>query len=506
MVPRLSLNRESIVAAIFGVKDLAFFLESRFLPTWLPLLLGLGLGIFLAFLIANEAWYFSVAVALAVPAIVLLVRYPFVAVMVWMLLLPYFLSTPTATVRAVYWLLHRAMIPAALGVATLSGWLGKRRREAIRPGRAELAMLALLGLTLVSIFLWNRNPVQSTIEFYDRLFVPFCAYWLIRVTAPSEKDLKRFLWVAVVTLVTQCAIGLLSWFAPQALPPQWIHTSLGERTVGSLGNAAVYSSTLLFLALLLFQYAMNCRANGIRYLLVATFGLAIFCVFFSFSRASWLGCLTVLLGLILIYPKTTLRLMIIVVVLATLLGSSVLAAEVEWGYGRLTGQEARRSAESRVIVNNALVGMIRTKPFLGWGYNNHELYVQQFVTRVGDIPATLGYDISSHNSYLTIMAELGMIGLFLYIFPAGWWLMLSLKVRRRLPREGFWSWRLLAMLWLLILHMFMVNNGMDMVSYHPFGTTVWWMALGLIANMVCPYLRTDDLGASSWIQQALRRT
>lgn len=492
MIPQLSLNNKSIVAAILGGKDTAVFWESRGIPGWLPLLLGLALGILLAFLIANQAWHFAVAVALAVPAIVLFAHYPFAAVMAWMLLFPYFVTTPTVTQRTIYWVLHRALIPAALGVAILRGWLGITKSRPVRLGRAELAMLVFLGWTLAGISAWNRSPVEAAIGFYDRLFVPFCAYWLIRVTAPTEKDLKRFLWVALSTLVPQCVIALFAWFAPQALPPQWILRT--GRTVGSLANPAVYTSTLLFLALLLFQYAMNSRTKGIRYLLVVTLGLAISCVFLSFSRGSWLGCLTILLGLILIYPKTTLRLMIILVALVYVLSGSILADAVAWGSERLTGEASQGTVESRLITNNALLGMIRTKPLLGWGYLNSGLHIQQFMTQVGNTPAIEGYDVSSHNTYLTMMADLGMIGFFLYVFPALWWLMLSIRVRRLMPGQGFWSWRLLAMLWLLLLHMFIVTNFMDMVRTHPFGTTVWWIALGLIASMVYSYLKPNHIG------------
>lgn len=505
MVPPSSLSRKSVIAAVFGDKNPAFFWEERFLPRWLPLLLGLGLGIFLAFLIVQDAWHFLVPVALVVPTIALFSHYPFVAVMAWMLLLPYFLNEATSAGRAIYWILHRAMIPGTLGIVIFADWLGiKKRKESTKLGSAELAILVFLGLALANIFLWNRSPVQTTIRFYDRLFVPFCMYGLVRLIAPSGKDLKRVLWAAFITLIIQGVISLISWFAPQALPPRWADLA-GSRTVGSFGNVAVYTSTLLFLALLLFQHAMNCRSMCIRYLLLATFGLAVFFVFFSFSRGSWLGCLTVLGGMLLIYPKTMIRLMIIISVLAYVLGSSILADEVAFGNERLTSEESQRSGNSRVIVHNALILMIEAKPFFGWGYDNHLLYTQQFLTRVGNISATLGYGISSHNTYLTFMAELGVIGLLLYICPAGWWLMLSIKVRRRLPQEGFQSWRLLVMLWLLLLHMFIVTNFMDMARTNPFGTTVWWMALGLIANMVNTHLRPGDTGAPGWARRAIER-
>ena len=502
MNPQPSINRNSVVAAILRGKDTGPFGESRRITRWLPLLLGLVLAVPLASLIANEAWYLGFAVALAVPAIVLLDRCPFVAVMAWLLLLPYFLNTPTVAERAVYWVLHRAVIPAALGLTIVSGWLATPSSKKIRLGGGEMAMLIFMGLAVVNVLLWSQDQTQGLITFYDRVFVPFCAYWLIRLTAPSEKDLKRFLWVALVTLVSQCVISLLSWFAPQALPAPLIDRTLGQRTVGSLGNAAVYTSTLLFLALLLYQYAVNARSKLIRYTIFGSFALAIFCVFLSFSRASWLGCSMVLLGLVCLYPRTTLRLLIILSVIACTLGASLFADEAAWAYERLTSGAAQRSAQNRVLVTNALVRMIAARPFLGWGYGDHQLYSPGFMTRVGDIAVDRYYSVASHNTYLTIMAELGIPALFPYLWPALWWLILSMRVRRQLPPEGFVSRRLLAILWLVILHMFVVTNFMDMTKL-PFGTTVWWIVLGLIANIVYPQLKTNGIRSPGSVRESI---
>jgi hypothetical protein len=92
------------------------------------------------------------------------------------------------------------------------------------------------------------------------------------------------------------------------------------------------------------------------------------------------------------------------------------------------------------------------------------------------------------------MTEMGLIAFFLYIFPVVWLLILSLKVWRKLPQTGFWSWRLLAMLWLLVLHQFIVSSFMDMISSHLFGTTLWWMTLGLIASMVYSQVGATNIG------------
>jgi len=498
MVPQLPLKKRPIIEAVFGDKGVAYFWEARFLPRWLPLFLGLGLGILLALLIAKESWYFLVPAVLAVPAAVLFNRYPFAAVILWMLFLPYFLYEASTAGRAMFWILHRGMIPTALGLTVLSGLLGVRRRS-IRLGRAEWTLLIFLGLAMVNILLLTRAYQSSAIALYDRLFVPFCMYVLVRLTAPRKRDLKRFLWVALITLVAQCVIGLLSWFVPQVVPSQWLNRQ-GARTSGTLRNVAVYTSTLLFVGLLLIQYAMNCRSKWIRYLILGLFGLDIFCVFFSFSRGSWVGCLIILVGLILLYPKMMIRFTIVLGVLIFILGSSILAKEIAFGIERLTSEEAEESADNRVIANAALFGMIKAKPFFGWGYDSYRLYQREFIIRVGNVQASLGYGINSHNTYLTMMAELGVIVFLLYMFPVGWWLRLSIRVWRRLPSHGFLSWRLLGILWMLMLHMFIVCNFLDM-NRLSFGVTVWWMALGLIANLIYPYLKPGDIGAPSWARR-----
>jgi O-antigen ligase len=147
--------------------------------------------------------------------------------------------------------------------------------------------------------------------------------------------------------------------------------------------------------------------------------------------------------------------------------------------------------------------MIAAKPLFGWGFGNYDRYDRRFQTRVGNIP--VGDDITSHNTYLSIMAEMGLIGFLFYIFPLVWWFLRSVKVWRRLPRDGFWNRSLLVMLWLLLLHMAIVTMVMDMVRFHPFGTTIWWAVLALIGNMVHPYLEARDVGAATWSKQLVGR-
>jgi O-antigen ligase len=372
----------------------------------------------------------------------------------------------------------------------------------VRFGRAELVMLCFLLLIAGNIILLTpQEPVaKQFIRFYDRLFVPFCIYWLIRLVEPGERDLRRLAWAGAFVVLTQVLIGLMGWFKPGLLPDYWLNRE-GQRTVGTLGNPAVYTSTLLFFGIIALRYAIVARDALTRAVFVGIFGLAYVGVFFSFSRGSWLGGLLVWIGMMALYPKLFRRLTIAGIVLGAIAGVTLLSSVLTFADTRLQDTD---TAQGRILGANTQINMIEARPFFGWGYYSYDTYDEQFKQRVGYI--AVRQDQTSHNQFLLIMAEMGVAGLVLYLFPAVWWLLLSAKVMRRLPEGGFHSWRMVAMLWLLILHHFVVNNFMEMIESYLFGTTIWWMALGLISALLYPYLRSDDVGAPKWASQPIARS
>jgi len=485
----LASIKKTVFAAVIGRKDFNYFWETRFLPRWLPLLLGLGLGVVVALLIVENSWHLAAPLVLAVPVAILFNRYPFIGIILWITITQFVLNEPTAAGRFIFWISHRAVVPTAIGIVILSDWLGTSKREPVKLGRAELGMLIFLGLLVTNILLLTNNYKESFISIYDRIFIPFCVYWLIRLNAPKPKDIKLFLWVALFTLLAQAIIGITSWFAPQLLPPKWLGLE-GARTVGSLRNVAVYTSTLLLCSLLLFQYAIHSQSPWIRAGLFTVFGLAFYCIFMSFSRASWLSGTIILVILIFLYPKVMGKFVLVLGIAIYILGGTILANQMAWGYERLTGEASQESAESRVSANDAMVRMTQERPLFGWGYGNFNQAKRPFLRRVNDIPI---YEyVSSHNTFLTLTTELGLISFFFYMFPTVWWLIVSVKNWRKIPDQDFWNKKMLLLLWLVILHIFIVSNFMDMVRVHMFGTTIWWMTLGFISTLIHPHLSNSN--------------
>ncbi len=457
--------------------------EKYFLPIGLPLLIGLALGPFLAFLIVKEAWLFVFAIPFLVPVAILLLRYPFAAILIYLMVVPFF--PPTSRTRYLYWIFHQGLIPGTLGLTILARMFKLKKYRPLRLGWPELAMLMYLAVGVISILLTRPQPLRTIYGLYILTFVPFAAYWLMRSISPADKDLQRLIPFILVLCLAESVIGLFSWFAPQVLPSMWVGGIAPGRATGTLREGAAYTITMVWLMFLLFHYAMTRTGGAKRVFLMLTFGLGLVCIFLSYNRASWLAALLVMLGLLYIYPKPVISLMLIVLPVMAILSMGVLADEFAFAYERLTGEEGKETAEDRLIHSNAAKNMFLARPFSGWGYDSYDLYDWKFMEPVGNVAPTQ-WAIkrgTSHNTYLTMLAETGAIGFLAYAFPVAWWLGHTIKALPRLPKRGFWSQRLLITMWLSVGFYILVAQTLDM-RFFWFPHTLLWLTLGLIANMV----------------------
>ena len=122
--------------------------------------------------------------------------------------------------------------------------------------------------------------------------------------------------------------------------------------------------------------------------------------------------------------------------------------------------------------------MTLEKPLWGWGYATYDLYDWQYMEPVGSIKAT-NYELASatsHNSYLTILAETGIVGFSLYMLPTLYYFIRSIFAWRKVKDKVY-----LSVLWMII---FMVNLAAQTADlrFFPFVLGYWWFALALVAN------------------------
>lgn len=455
------------------------------LNVWLLVLISLLLGGIAAYLISQGNWVIAAAVVILIPSAILLSEQPFLGVILWLLVMPFVSVFPRSDLA--YWVFYRILPPALLGLAVLSRLLKFRTHPPARIGPPELAMGLLAVMVPGLIILLQPDGNVALIRFGDRMIIPFCMYLVARLAAPRKKEFILLQWVALFIALSQSMIGLFSWVAPQVLPQIWQYLN-GLRTTGSLKDPDLYALILTFSAILLLHAAVNQKSGFIRLILFVATGLCAIFAFLSLERAAWLGGVFVTIGLIFLYPKTMFRLLIIGAIVSVILGAGILSTHFTLSANRFSETSP---VYDRFVVFDGMAQMFQIKPVLGWGYETLDQNIHHYYRRIGE--ATLvNRKVTSHNTYLTVLTELGLVGFLLYVFPVVWWFVLSIRIWGRIPKEGYWSRSLLGSLWLVMLFNFTVSNFMDM-RWFPIGLTLWWLTLGLIANMVYPYLKNRDI-------------
>jgi hypothetical protein len=481
------MRNKSVVGKLAGKDKDPGPAGERLLSTGALLLGGVVLGALLAFWIARESWWLALATVSVAPAVILLSRYPLAAIMLWFLVMPFL---PFETVGpSVFWVVHRALIPVALGITILSRMFIQTERKPVGWGWAEWSMVIYLAVIAALVLLTASTPLTKLYELYDRMFVPFAAYWLMRFVGPNERDLKRWMPGVVFICVAEIVVGFWARYAPDTLPALLDITRMGTRMSGSFDNPTAYANLLAFCMVLIFHYAMNNARGPVRLLLLLIFGLGLVCIFLTFTRGCWGAALIVLLGLLIIYPRPTLALFAVATPVILLLSASVFADEVRFALVRLETQD---TIDSRMILAHAGEKMFYTRPITGWGFGNYDVYDWTFMERTGGA-APSSWDVlhgTSHNTYLTILAETGLVGFSLQFFPLVWWLIFSIKALSRLPKTGLWSRRLLVVLWLSVFFYLVASQVMDM-RFFWLQIGVWWMTLGLIGSIVQTSLRSE---------------
>ena len=433
-----------------------------------------------AYLVAGGRWYLAIGLLLVVPVTILVYRFPLSVIIFWLLVQPFVVDIAAGgSLRKLFWVVHRALPPFAVVLILITAAMGLRRRPLPRLGWAEVMMGGYIIATLISIVYTSDTVLASMYHLYDRVFVPMCLYLIIRLIDPDEDMLRALVPALVFLVVSQAVFGMLSWYNPEALPDTWLGRA-GERTTGSLKSVSAYTTTLIFGALILVHHAMGTERRGVaRVGLLGAGAVAAYMVFLSFSRASWLAALVVAMGLLFVYPRLVLKVAVVAVpVLLIALSTGVIQDQLTFAEDRVSSEVSDESALSRLPIVLASVRMFEERPVTGFGFGNFDRFDREFQGQVGDLVVP-EKDHASHNLYMTLLAEQGLIGLVLFIGPVFWWLVRLPRAARNLPRSGFRSRQFLFILWLVITAHVIVNNFSNMRS--TFGLGIWWITLGLIA-------------------------
>lgn len=275
--------------------------------------------------------------------------------------------------------------------------------------------------------------------------------WMIYMTVRSEKQVAF-------------AVRLLGWMALWlAVSAIYNYMTGNVEMSGELRRAGAESSMLgdpndlaayiLMLFPLCYYLFFNDPKRWLRLVYGAAMLMVLVAIVYTGSRGGFIG-LVVLLFLLWLFAKRK--------VLGLFIGLAVLGAfwfaspsEYRERMRSIINYEQDESAMNRVEYRKAAVRMFKRNPFTGIGLKNYVDFARDFGAPASQTP---------HNMYFLVLAELGGIGLFVFL---NIWLR-SLRSAWQIARSNMWLLRALGMGALIGLLDLMVTGYFLSIAYYPY--------------------------------------
>jgi O-antigen ligase len=326
----------------------------------------------------------------------------------------------------------------------------------------------------------NVTGYKNLATLFDFIYKPFLMFIVAKSIPHSEKTLG-FLSFAFLVLGAYLAInGVFEHFGPHALvwPKYILDPSVGiqfERTRGPFISSEGLGGALI--VTFLFYVLATCRIRGGKLVLaymmaVVTAGV----IYTTNQRSVWLSlafCILVL-GTVKSRMKGIARL---IAGFSCLVFFSGIASHFSFVEGRLAA-DRQETIDYRWVNYQTTLEMSKANPIFGIGYGNFKAEWPKYFHPIAGIDIRDLTD-GNHNTFLGLLAEVGLIGVLPYLLV----LYSMLRVGLRVWRKGEGLEREFALVFLLVVSTYVINANFGDYRSSPFFNTVLFLLFGTVARI-----------------------
>ena len=134
----------------------------------------------------------------------------------------------------------------------------------------------------------------------------------------------------------------------------------------------------------------------------------------------------------------------------------------------------RTNVEARVLIQDWSLQLAEQRPFFGWGYSSFDEVKNAANLSPGRLPIEFGRESTSHNTFLTILVELGLAGLALAVLPLA---LIYFQIARFAKRTTHYRWFLVGVV--AVFGVYLLNATAIDMRFFSFVPALIWMFAGL---------------------------
>jgi len=135
----------------------------------------------------------------------------------------------------------------------------------------------------------------------------------------------------------------------------------------------------------------------------------------------------------------------------------------------------KQNIEARLVLQQVSFKLIERKPLLGWGYDSFDRVKYDVTVPSGSLPLAQALQSTSHDTYLTMLVEYGVVGFALFVLP---WVVVVVRGLARVRAPAPDRWLLVGMLGSILL--LAINGATLDYRFYSFAPMLAWLALALV--------------------------
>jgi O-antigen ligase len=135
----------------------------------------------------------------------------------------------------------------------------------------------------------------------------------------------------------------------------------------------------------------------------------------------------------------------------------------------------KTNIQGRLLIDRWSFELAGRKPVLGWGYGSFDRVKNSANLSSGTLPLAFGLQYTSHNTFLTILVEMGVLGLIILFLPWASAAISGLRVAIRSPGS---LWIVTALI--ATIGVWVINAGTADMRFFPFAWVLPWVSVGLL--------------------------
>jgi O-antigen ligase len=353
-------------------------------------------------------------------------------------------------------------------------WTLTRRRAAELTFLDALPLLYLV-LVIISARAGEGHPTKTQI--YAVVGIGIALYYFLAF-GPVERDI--FPRIARVLLVTGSASAAWVMFSRatgiDSSASLRDPTESAARSVGTFGNPALLGTFLGVVLALALTILVWGGPPQLRRLSLLTIGLGVPAGVLTLTRGPLIGAGVVALLVLVTRARTR---------WVTVLGVALALTLVAGAWGAISSTQVYKSRFSntsnvqiRVVIDQLSVNLAERKPIFGWGYGSFDVAKSQASFDPSPFTRDVVLFYTSHNTFLTILVETGLVGLCLVVLQ---WLVLARRTLAPVLRGTSQEWTFVALVSMLAV--WVIAAGTFDMRFFPLGMALPWLAAGLMRQV-----------------------